>query len=57
MKVYCNCKHEEQDKLNGKGIRTATPIEKKANLRQARCTVCLKEHDKLADNDTVRKYK
>jgi hypothetical protein len=41
MKIKCNCKHEYQDGVYGKGVRIATPC-KPVNRKptKARCTVC-----------------
>ena len=39
-KRRCNCKHEHQDKVNGKGIRFMTVAKGGAVLR---CTVCSRE--------------
>jgi len=52
MKVKCNCKHEGQDKLHGKDIRIATPINSSktlGQLKKVRCTVCGSIHDKWTD--------
>ena len=51
MKVKCTCQHEGQDKLHGKGIRIATPVNKKVP-KEFRCTVCSKEHRTTIDGDT-----
>ena len=40
MILRCDCKHEGQDSLHGKGNRVFNPISKPGFYR---CTVCLKE--------------
>ncbi|ARM71097.1 hypothetical protein pVco7_gp108 [Vibrio phage pVco-7] len=42
MKVKCDCKHEGQDELHGKGMRVANKISSKDG-NMVRCTVCKKE--------------
>ena len=45
--IQCVCKHEEQDKLYGKGLRLANSCkEKKGAGNEWRCTVCKKETGK-----------
>jgi hypothetical protein len=46
-KVACLCKHEQQDKMYGSGIRVANLTQKgtgNMDTRYVRCTVCSKEH-------------
>ncbi len=47
MIVSCKCKHDGQDKLNGKGNRVANVAVKltiDSKRPVSRCTVCLKVH-------------
>jgi len=39
----CDCKHEDQDRINGKGERVHNETSSKPP--KYRCTVCLKEKD------------
>jgi hypothetical protein len=44
--MKCECKHEEQDKLYGKGMRVHNPAPQKgASPNRVRCTVCRKERN------------
>ena len=46
MIVACDCKHEAQDRLHGKGMRVKNPTAKSGlgpNQVEVRCTVCKKE--------------
>ncbi len=44
MILKCDCKHDSQDQIHGKGNRVMTPLKKVQGLPQMyRCTVCLKE--------------
>ena len=45
MKIKCTCKHEGQDKLNGKQIRVANPAKPSKVQTIVRCTVCGKEKE------------
>lgn len=41
MKLKCNCKHQEQDKIHGEGRRVHNKILKSKGAQQTyRCTVC-----------------
>lgn len=44
MIITCDCKHEQQDILHGKGKRVHNPMKKIPDMPQEyRCTVCKKE--------------
>ena len=45
--IKCNCKHEYQDRVYGKGKRLANKMTggKTVKKNSWRCTVCGKEHD------------
>lgn len=46
MIINCNCKHESQDKLHGKGRRVFNKTRKTAGTTPIyRCSVCSKEKD------------
>jgi hypothetical protein len=46
MKMTCTCKHESQDKLNGKNIRIWNECtSKSAGEKRYRCTVCGSERN------------
>jgi hypothetical protein len=52
MILPCTCKHETQDKLNGRGRRVHNPTKKNApsqNQVVVRCTVC--KDEKTANRD------
>jgi hypothetical protein len=41
MKMTCTCKHDGQDKLNGKGVRVFNECQSKSvGEKRFRCTVC-----------------
>lgn len=43
MILPCDCKHEAQDRLHGKGMRVHNEMKPSiGGKREARCTVCLK---------------
>lgn len=42
----CNCKHEQQDLMYGKGLRVFNPKGKGNSLDGYRCTVCGKTLNK-----------
>jgi len=48
MIVHCDCKHDFQDKVYGKGKRLGTPTKKSKTDIIYRCTVCGKEGGKKA---------
>ena len=42
--IKCNCEHEGQDKMYGKGNRVANEVVSKSGTKKIyRCTVCGKE--------------
>ena len=50
MIVKCDCKHEGQDALHGKGNRVGN----KTTKNQTRCTVCLSQNN-IKEIDKVNK--
>lgn len=38
----CDCKHEGQDAIHGKGKRVKNAVAKKGEKQEYRCTVCRK---------------
>lgn len=57
IRVHCDCQHEFQDRMYGKGIRAGLPVDKSrktgsGRLTLATCSVCGRLHH-FAGNEVV----